>query len=63
MINMKIEFDSDKFNQKTIFEFGELLENMSLRDILTLQRMVSIELNRQLLMVEWVVNNGRGRSK
>lgn len=57
---MKIELDSDELNQKTIFEFSELLENMSLRDLLTLQRIVSIELNIQLLMVEWVVNNGRG---
>ena len=60
MIKMKIELDSDELNQKTIFEFSELLENMSLRDLLTLQRIVSIELNIQLLMVEWVVNNGRG---
>jgi len=55
---MKIELDSEIFNQKTIFEVSELLENMQLKDLLTFQRLLSIELNRQLLIVEWMVNNG-----
>jgi len=31
---------------------------MQLKDLLTFQRLLSIELNRQLLIVEWMVNNG-----
>ena len=54
---MNIKLDSEKFDQKTIFELDELLKNMCLRDLLTLQRMISIELNRQLLIVEWMANN------
>jgi hypothetical protein len=55
---MKIELDSNEFGQKSIFDFGGLVENMQLKDLLTIQRIVSIELNRQLLMVEWMTNNG-----
>lgn len=54
---MKIELNSDDFGQKHIFDFEELLENMQLRDLLTIQRLISLELNRRLLRVEWVVNN------